>query len=623
MSHPARQKCVPNILAMQHRTMRIPILLALTILSACRGEGESLEAGLNRLADRFVDQRLQYDPTLSYSTGIPTTDQSRFADRSPQAIERQVQKEHEDLREVLALDASALSPGARATYATLREELESDLQMRVCRTELWDVNHFDGWQLHFAEIAERQAVKTARDREEAIRRWSSVPHYVDVQIANLRLGLLKGYSAPQSVVHRVVRQVKDMAPADPEKSPFFSPAARSSDPTFREAFRRLVVERINPALRAYAAYLEQEYLPKAREGVALSDVPNGKACYSAFLRANTTLSRTPEEVFKLGEEMVATNLSEVRKLGARSYHTSDPAVILRAIKSNPAEHFESRDELLTFSQGLLRRANSITATKLIPEMPKQDVVVRPLSAFEEAAGVGSRFQQEPDPAKPAVYLIKLGNWATQTRAEAEIAAVHETVPGHYLQKALAAELQKPTKLSKFVDNAAYAEGWARYAEAMSEEAGIYDTQDAAILRRMWPARGMVVDPGLHVFHWTRQQAIDFMMVSGRFTAEEANDYVDRIAVTPGQLTSYDSGAHEIMALREEAKSRLGQRFELRYFNRAVLEEGVVPLGELRAHISNWIAAQQREWKGASGRLGEGPYQLRQLVKTRVSPRDDK
>jgi uncharacterized protein (DUF885 family) len=570
------------------------MLLVAVFLIASGIGSQTPDAKLDGIADRFVDQQLQYDPTLSYFTGIPVTDHSRFADRSPESIERHVAEERENLREVLSLHADRLSPQARATYATLREQLESDLQMRVCKPELWNVNHFDGWQTHFAEIAERQPVKTAEDREQALERWSSLPRYVDVEIANLKLGLRNGYSAPQSVVRRVIREMQQLTTSDPEKSPFFSPAARSSDPTFHEAFQRLIVDRMNPSLKTYTAYLERGYLPKARESVALSDLPNGTACYAAFLRTNTTLSRTPQQVFQLGEEAVSTNLSQVENLGQHRYHTADITAILKAIKTNPAERFLSRDELLTFSQGFLERAKSITAAKLIPAMPMQDVVIRPLSAFEESAGVGSRFQQEPDPSKPAVYLIKLGEWPTQTRAEAEINAVHETIPGHFLQKALAAQLQKPTKLSRFVDNAAYSEGWARYAEAMGEEAGIYDTDDAAILRRMWPARGMVVDPGLHVFHWSRQQAIDYIMESGRFTADEANDYVDRIAVMPGQLTAYDSGALEIMALRSEAESKLGKRFDLKAFNQAVLDEGVIPLGELRAHISDWIAAQQPE-----------------------------
>jgi uncharacterized protein (DUF885 family) len=144
-------------------------------------------------------------------------------------------------------------------------------------------------------------------------------------------------------------------------------------------------------------------------------------------------------------------------------------------------------------------------------------------------------------------------------------------------------------LSKLIDNDAYTEGWARYAETMGEEAKIYDTQDADVMSRLWPARGMVVDPGLHAFHWTRQQAVDYMVSSGHFSADTANDYVDRMAVIPGQLTSYDSGGLEIKALRAESQERLGALFDLSRFNRAVLEEGVVPLRELRAHLEAWMA----------------------------------
>ncbi len=588
-------------MALYKNSARCMLLVAVAVLFVSASTGQTPDAQLDKLADRFVTQQLRYDPTLSDFSGIPTSDRSRFADRTPPAIARQVAEEREELREVLCFDAGRLPPQARATYATLREQLESDLQMRVCQPELWNVDHFDGWQSRFSEVAERQPVNSAVDREQALRRWGSLPHYVDVEIANLKLGLRNGYSAPQSVVRRVIRQMLEMTTGDPEKSPFFSPAARSADPAFREAFRRLIVDRINPALRLYANYLAQDYLPRARETVAVSDLPNGRACYAAFLRANTTLARTPQQVFQLGEQTVSANLRQAEKIGQRTYPAADIQTLLQAIKTNPREHFQSKDELLSFSQSFLQRAKSITAAKLIPALPRQDVVIRPLPAFEESAGVGSRFQAEPDPAEPAVFLIKLGDQATETRAQAEITVVHETVPGHFLQKALAAKLQTPTKLSRFVENAAYSEGWARYAEALAEEGGIYDTDAAAILRRMWPARGMVVDPGLHVFHWTRQRAIDYMMESGRFTADEANDYVDRIAVMPGQLTAYDSGGLEIMALRAEAESKLGKRFELRAFNQAVLEEGVVPLGELRAHIFDWIAAQQTKGSRAGKR----------------------
>lgn len=546
---------------------------------------------VGQIAKRFVSQELKYDPTIAYSAGLTTPDANRFADRRPAALAAFYKEEQDDLVQLTAIDGQRLSETDRGTYANLREQLESDLQLRVCRTELWNVNYFDGWPSHFAEVAERQAVATIDDRRQALERWSTLAHYIDVEIANLKQGLARGYSAPQSVVRREIRQMDEMVEIAPEKSPFYSPAARSTDVAFQGQFRSLIVKSISPALRHYRDYLQTEYLPKARAGVAISDLPDGPACYAAFLRANTTLRNTPQEIFTLGQETVNANLRAVQSIGQKEYGTSDIPAILAAIKSKQDEHFESKEDLLTFSQRFLKRATEMTAARLMDAMPSHEIVIRPLPAFEEAAGVGSRFVQQRDPAKPDMFLIQLNNWKSETRAEAEIATVHETVPGHYLQKALAHELQPPTALSKLIDNSAYSEGWARYAEGLAEEAHIYDTDDAAIIRRLWPARGMVVDPGLNVFHWTRQRAIDYMVASGRFTPAEANDYVDRIAVMPAQLTSYDTGATTIETLRREAEAKLGRRFDLRRFNRALLDEGVVPLGELRMHIEQWIASQ--------------------------------
>jgi uncharacterized protein (DUF885 family) len=256
------------------------VFLAITFTSS-HGVAQTAGVALNQLADHFVDQQLRYDPTLAYSTGLPTRDQSRFADRSPGAIARHDSEEREDLRALFALPIASLAQQDRATYANLREQLESDLQLRVCRTELWNVNHFDGWQSQFAEVAERQPVGSAEERKQALQRWGSMPQYLSVEIANLRLGLAQGYFAPQAVVRRVIQQMDALAVADPEKSPFYSPAKRSGDAAFQSAFRQLIVTQINPALKSYRDFLQTEYLPKAREGVAVSDLPNGAACYAA------------------------------------------------------------------------------------------------------------------------------------------------------------------------------------------------------------------------------------------------------------------------------------------------------------------------------------------------------
>jgi uncharacterized protein (DUF885 family) len=548
------------------------------------------------LADRFVHEQVDFDPTIAYATEIPVSDQGRFSDRTPASLLHLRRLEQEDVMELLSLKPSLLSRKKPCDVCGAQRATGVGSGTAGLPTELWNVNHFDGWQSHFAEVAQAQLVSTLEERRQAVERWSSLPHYIDVEMVNLRRGLAQGYSAPQSVVRRVILQMTEMVPADVEQSPFWSPVTRSADPDFRISFRTIILTKINPALLRYRDFLREEYLPRARQRVAVSDLPNGNLCYRAFLRQSTTLSRSPQEVFHLGEETVKANVSAVQELGKKGYGSSDVPTILDAIRAKPSEHFQSSDELLKFSEDFLTRAKKTTYTKLIDVRPRQDVVILPLASFEEDAGIGSRFVQEPDPGKPAVYRIRLKDWRVTTRADAEIAVIHEALPGHYLQKALARELQPPDLLSAFVDNAAYAEGWARYAEMMGEEARIYDTEDAAISRRIWPARGMVVDTGLHAFHWTRRQAIDYMVSSGRFTAEAANDYVDRIAVMPGQLTSYDSGALVIEGLRAEAEQKLGSRFNQKAFNRVVLEEGVVPLGELQRHVQSWIMEQDGSMK---------------------------
>ena len=571
------------------------LFLAAAAVCVCASASETPEQQLNALADHVVGEFVAYDPTISYFTGLQTTDHSRFADRSPRALAAWDARETAALHALTAIDASALPVSSRAAYAVLKEQLESDLQLRVCRIELWNVNHFNGWQAAFAEVAEQQPVGTAAARAQALKRWRSLPGYLDVEISNLRQGLGQGYAAPKSVVLRVIAQMDGLIAAPPHKSPFYSPADRDGDGEFRTAFAKLIGGKINPAIKRYRDYLRNDYLPHARDGIAVSDLPDGKRCYQAFLRVNTTLNRTAQEVYDLGRATVEANKADVIRIGSSLFGTTDYDSIISKSKARPENHFRSKDELLAYSRELLIRAKTRTAT-LVDRLPTQDAIIEPERELEDAAGVSSHYIPNPDISKPGVYRIELGNWQTEQRGEAEVTVVHEAWPGHHLQIALAREIVPDRPLSKLSFNSAYLEGWARYAEGMGEEAGIYQTEDARILRRIWPARGMVVDPGLHAFGWTRQQAIDYLVSSGRFSAKAADDVVDRIAMLPGQLTSYDSGGLEIKALRAEAQAALGERFDLREFNRTVLEEGVVPLAELRLHVNAWISS-----KGAGGK----------------------
>jgi uncharacterized protein (DUF885 family) len=310
-----------------------------------------------------------------------------------------------------------------------------------------------------------------------------------------------------------------------------------------------------------------------------------------MLRSYTTLDRTPAEVKALGERVVNANREEVQALGRRLFGSDDLPTVLAQADKAPDNRFASLEETLAASREMVQRAEAVMP-RYFGQVPPQRVTVEPIPAYEDGAGADSHYEPPQADGTPGVYRISLLKPGGTTRSEAEITAFHETWPGHHLQIAYAQRIRDTHPLLQLMFNSGFVEGWARYAESLSEEAGLYHTEYAKLQRRAWPARGMVVDPGIHAFGWTREQAIAFIREAGRDTEESAADMVDRIAAIPGQLTAYDSGAQEMFALRREAEAALGPKFDLRAFHDALLGKGTIPLPMLREVMNRWLAAQR-------------------------------
>jgi uncharacterized protein (DUF885 family) len=261
---------------------------------------------------------------------------------------------------------------------------------------------------------------------------------------------------------------------------------------------------------------------------------------------------------------------------------TDFDAIIKAVDDDPGNRFSSREEFEGFARDFVRRAGPPMAD-WFDTVPTDKLVVEPHPYYLDGTGLQSQYERASG-GNPAVFRINSYDWKDETRGSAERLAVHEGMPGHHLQIAIAQGMGDMHPLHDLVGYSGYSEGWARYAEALAEEMGLYEYDWTKISRRAWPARGMVVDPGIHVFGWTRKQAVAFIMESGGFSDESANRLVDRIAVWPGQLTSYDSGGLEIFALRREAEEALGEDFRIGAFHDLILENGSIPLGLLRRHV---------------------------------------
>jgi uncharacterized protein (DUF885 family) len=548
-------------------------------------------AKVSALADALVREVVARYPEEAEGSGLSGADPAGLSDNSPEALAAWRALEDRWLAELSQVDGRALfGTPAWITHGFLREALESSVGARVCKQELWPVNQMSGIQMRLMDLAERQPVGTPEKRAAALARFGKVPRYLENELAQARAGLEAGYSSPKRNVQLVVAQLDAVLAAPVAESPYASPATRDTDAAFRAQWLALVEGQLNPALRRYRDFLAAEYLPKAADTHAITRNPDGRACYQALFRSTTGLTRTPEETYALGERTVQGNLAGAAKVGQEAFGTSDIAQLVARADSDPANRFASDEELLAFARDAVKRSREGVA-RFFVEMPRADAVVLP---YPKEAGPSAPERYEPpaeDGSRPGVYRIQLASRATQRRSKTETTAFHELWPGHHLQIALAHEAKGLHPVTKLVGSGAFIEGWGRYAEALAEEAGLYTSAHARISRRLWPARGMVLDPGLHLFGWSRERAEQYMRESGRFSEAEVKSLTERIAMWPSQLTSYDTGALEIFALRREAERRLGPRFDLKVFHQKVLENGAVTLPMLREQVEAWLAKE--------------------------------
>ena len=575
------------------RLLPASILIALTAVSAqAQNPYVSRPADaarqVTRLADEYVREYIATFPEAAFLSGLTLSRHDGLTDNSLGSVAAWRKKEDRWWRDVAAIDPRPLwGKPEWITYGFLREALEASRGVRVCRTELWPANQLSGWQSFFAQLASVQPVGSEGHRAQALARWRKLPRYLDTEVANLREGLKQHYTTPRHNVELTLEQIEKLLELPVEQSPFFSPAARDSTPAFRSAWTALLAKEIGPAVERYVRFLKTQYLPRARAGIAISAQRDGARCYAALFRATTSLDRPPQETFALGQKRVADLEAGMERIGESELGTGEIAALRARVDTDTANRFRSRDELLEFSRAAVERAKT-ALPKWFGRLPRAEAVIEPQPAFLGAAPD----QYNPaaqDGSRPGTFLISLDQPEKKLRSKAEVTAFHELYPGHHLQIALAQERPGTHPISQLVGTSAFVEGWGRYAEQLAEEMGLYTTPFARIGRRSWPGHGMVADPGIHVFGWGRDSAISYIRNGGW---PEAEAMADRIVVWPGQLTAYDTGALEILALREKAQRELGDRFDIREFHDQVLANGAITLPMLRQVIEHWIAEKQ-------------------------------
>ena len=554
---------------------------------------EPADARVRALADEYVNGFFDRFPEQVTYYGVAGRRHDRLTDNSPTALAQWHGREDGWFADVRAIDPATIEAAPmRATYAILREALESSVATRVCRSELWNVSQMTGWHVGYGYLLTIQPVGSDETRQEALARWGALPRVIDTEIANLREGMKQGFTAPRHIVRIVIDQVRSLASAPAAGSPLLAPARNDKTPEFEKAFAALITGQVVPAIRRYADFLERDYMPAARETTSVSDHPDGPACYTASIRAFSTLSRSAKDVHETGLREVARIDAEMKAVAERSFGTSDVPGLMQRLRTDPMYMFRSREELVRYSQAALERTRA-AAPDWFGLLPRADVRIEPYPPYRERNAPGEYNPPSEDGTRPALFYISAYEPTKKTRADNESTAFHETIPGHHLQVAIALERKDIHPIGRYIFNSGYVEGWALYAEQLADEMQLFSGELdrlGMLGSQNWRAVRLVVDTGLHALGWSRQQAIDYMLAHTPANANDAAAEIDRYIIWPGQATSYMLGRLEILAAREDARAAAGAGFDIKAFHDRVLEDGSVPLTFLREKVRASFAA---------------------------------
>jgi uncharacterized protein (DUF885 family) len=571
---------------------RFPLVFLLGVLAACgapsteRPSVTSSAMAPNRALHDLFDREWEHDLAESpiWASGIGERRfDTRWDDVSLAATQRRALHDREVLAEIERFPRAGLSPDDALSLELFRQRYAMAVEGARFRPWLFPINQRGGIQTA-DELADDLTFTTPKHFADWNERLRTFPTYVAQTIEVLREAIKAGMTHPAIAMKRVPAQIEAQLVTDPTKSGFYSPYKKGGAPPELEAqAKKLILENVVPAYASLKKVFEAEYLPACKKDVGAWNLPDGEAMYAFLVREHTTTKMTPDEVHALGLKEVARIRGEMETVKQRAGFSGSLAEFFRFLRTDPRFFEKTGPALLARYRDVAKRIDP-ELVKAFKRLPRTPYGVLPIPD-NIAPDTTTAYYREPssDGARAGTFFVNLYKPETRPTWEMMALAMHESVPGHHLQIALALEQEDIPKFRRHGDYTAYIEGWALYAESLGDEMGLYDdpySKFGQLAYEMWRAVRLVVDTGIHHLHWDRDRAIAFFMESSPKTELDVVNEIDRYIAWPGQALAYKIGELEIKKLRQQTAGKLDEKT----FHDVVLRHGALPLDVLEMEV---------------------------------------
>ncbi|HTZ61413.1 MAG TPA: DUF885 domain-containing protein [Thermoplasmata archaeon] len=551
-------------------------------------------------------------PELATAVGAPGRN-DRWNDDSPAGIAARRHHLAEVGAQLDRFDPARLSPGERLNHDLYRElfdTTEAGLDFGIdpfpfrmgSPHNLWmPVNLMEGVHLAAADVGEIAPRASVRDYEDLLARFAAFPTAVDRNLALLVAGQARGYTAPRPTLAGIPDQITAQIPDDPKASPILKPFEEFPDSIPVADRARLLARAIElyrtaivPALTKIREYLAGTYIPAARESVGASALPRGAEFYAYLVRWTTTTDLTPQQVHDIGLAEVRRLRGEMDRLIESTGFQGSFAEFHHFLRTDPQFFYHAPEELLDGYRVIAKRIDP-NLSRLFGRLPRLPYGVQEMPEYRARNAPGAYYQPgAPATGRAGYFFANTHKVEVRPKWEMEALTLHEAVPGHHLQIALAQEPEGLPEFRRQTGYTAFVEGWGLYAESLGEELGLYRdpySKFGQLTYDAWRSIRLVVDTGMHALGWSRDQAIQFFRENSGKSDTEIRVEVDRYIGWPGQALAYKIGQLKFRELRTRAVQRLKDRFDVRAFHDLLLGEGALPLGLVSERVDRWIESR--------------------------------